>query len=167
MRSLTAFAISLCSLILVPAFAQQPVTGKTLSTTCTFADGKQIRVAYAPPVAHEKLPLPKDKIWTPGNVPMDIFTEAGVSLEGKQLPPGAYTMYVIPGSGKWTLVVNKDVTPGSKYDETQDLVRAAMQMGQLEQSQELQIAFAQMGPKQCNIRIYYGAVGTWADFNEQ
>ena len=36
-------------------------------------------------------------------------------------------MYLIPGEDEWTLVINKNVTAGSKYDEGDDLVRAPMQ----------------------------------------
>jgi len=39
-------------------------------------------------------------------------------------------VYVIPEKHSWTLVVNKNVTAGSKYDEKQDLVRAPMQLGE-------------------------------------
>ena len=166
MRWQVVCAVALFSLTMVPAFAQSPNEPKRLDATCTFADGKQMRVSYAPLLANKKVDLPNDRIWAPENLPMDIFTQANVSIEGKQIPAGAYTMYIIPG-GKWTLVLNKDVTAGSKYDEKEDLLRASMQMGQLGDLEPFEVAFAQLGPKQCNLRIYYGKVGTWTEFDEQ
>jgi hypothetical protein len=83
-------------------------------------------------------------------------------------PDGAYSLYVIPEKQSWTLVVNRNVTPGSKYDEKQDLVRVPMQIGEVEDTfEQPQVAFAQVGPKQCNMRLYYEKVGTWAEFREK
>lgn len=158
---------SLCTLIVVPAFAQNPAASKTHNAICTFADGKQMRVSYAPLAAGEKKDLPKDKIWTPGDQPMNLFTQAEIAFEGKTVPPGAYSMFLIPGNNKWTVIVNKDVTAGDKYDPAQDLLRASMQIGQLSDAQPFQLGFAQMGPKQCSLRIYYGKVGAWTEFDEQ
>ena len=166
MRWQVICGVSLFSLTMVPAFAQDSNASKKIDATCTFADGKQMRVSYAPIAASKKeAALPADKIWAPENLPMDIFTDTSVSVDGKPIPAGAYTMYVIPG-GKWTLVVNKDVTAGDKYDEKNDLVRASMQMGELGDLEPFELAFARLGPKQCNLRIYYGKVGTFTEFDE-
>lgn len=97
---------------------------------------------------------------------MYLFTQAEASIEGKEIPPGAYAMYIIPNDDKWTVVINKDVATDSKYDEKQDLLRASMQIGHLNQTQALSVAFGHMGPKQCNVRIYFGKIGTWAEFME-
>jgi hypothetical protein len=48
---------------------------------------------------------------------MTLFTEAQLNFAGATIPVGAYTVYPIPAKDKWTLVVNKNVTPGSAYDE--------------------------------------------------
>lgn len=166
MRWQVICAVSLFSLTMVPAIAQSSNPDQRLNASCTFADGKQMRVSYAPLAANKKVNLPNDKIWSPENLPMDIFTQASLSIEGKQIPAGAYTMYIIPG-GKWTLVVNRDVTAGDKYDEKDDLLRTSMQMGELDNLEPFKVAFARLGPKQCNLRIYYGKVGTFTEFDEQ
>jgi hypothetical protein len=77
-------------------------------------------------------------------------------------------MYVIPHRGNWTLILNKNVSEGSKYDEHQDLSRAEMQMGQLSQpNQQFSVFFGHVAPKQCNMRMYYGKTGTWVEFKEK
>jgi hypothetical protein len=147
--------------------AQQPAAPETANATCTFEDGRQARVSYSAVTDVEKRDLPKDKLWTPGNLPMNLFLDTAVSMGGAQIPAGAYSMYIVPGKGSWTLVVNKDVTPGHSYDISQDLMRASMETGQLTDMQKLQVAFARSGPKQCSLRIYYGKIGTWAVFDEK
>jgi hypothetical protein len=163
----TIRAVALCAWFTVPAFAQQPASSQPLNSTCVFEDGRQTRISYTPePDNPKKRDLPRDKMWTPGNQPMTLFTDAALTLAGTAIFPGAYSMYIIPSKDKWILVLNKDVTPDHQYDVTQDLVRAPMETGQLPDSQAFQLAFARMKPTQCSLRIYYGKIGVWAEFNE-
>jgi hypothetical protein len=65
-------------------------------------------------------------------------------------------VYPIPAKEHWTLVVNKNVTPGAAYDEKQDIARAQMETAQVEQPSEgLEVAFAHVGAR-CTLRIYMG-----------
>lgn len=57
---------------------------------------------------------------------------------------------------------------GGKYDKHLDVVRMGMLMGQLSEPQkEFTVSFGHTEPKQCNMRIYYGKNGTWAEFTEK
>jgi len=159
--------ILLCALFSVPAFAQQPAASETANATCTFEDGQTARVSYSAVTEVDKRDLPKDKLWTPGNLPMTLFLDTAVSMGGTAIPAGAYSMYIVPSKGSWLLVVNKDVTPGHQYDVRQDLLRGSMETGQLPEVQRLQVAFSRSLPKRCSLRIYYGKVGTWAEFDEK
>ena len=64
---------------------------------------------------------------------MTLFTEAQLTLGSSVIPIGAYTVYPIPAKDHWTVVVNKNVTPGAAYDEKQDIARAAMETAQVDQ----------------------------------
>ena len=95
---------------------------------------------------------------------MTLFTEAPLTFGGSNIPIGAYTVYPIPGKDKWTLVVNKNVTPDSAYDEHQDIARAAIETDQVSQpSDALEVAFAHVGDK-CTLRIYFGKTASFAPF---
>ncbi len=99
---------------------------------------------------------------------MILFTQTEVTLANTTIPIGAFSMYVIPGKDSWTLVINRNVTAGAKYDQQQDLVRAPMEMGQLSQPEkQLGVYFGRIGPKQCNLRIYHGKTGLWAELKEK
>jgi len=157
----------LFSLITTLSLAQPSAAPESATATCTFDDGKEVNVRYIP-VAAAKEKLPNGKIWAPGGTPMMLFTQADLLIANATLPVGAYSLYAIPGKSEWTLVVNKDVTAGAKYDEKDDLARASMDTGQVSQSlPTLDVAFAHTGPKQCTLRMYVGKIGAWADFKEK
>ena len=99
---------------------------------------------------------------------MFLFTQNKTELNGTEIPVGAYSLYLTGEKGAWTLVVNKDVSAGAKYDAGKDLVRAPMQSGKLPSSKDqLQIYFVHPVPKTCNLRIYYKNTGYWAEFHEK
>jgi hypothetical protein len=88
-----------------------------------------------------------------------------VTLNKVEIPVGAFSVYAIPNKKEWTLIVNKNVAPGSKYDESQDLARSPMELGDLSPPvKPIQVALAHMAAKTCTLRISYGGVGAQADF---
>src|SRR5208282_6565164 len=116
------------------------------TTTCNLDDGRQVYVRYNPVSSKEK--PANGKPWTPGGTPMTLFSEAQLTLGSSVIPIGAYSLYPIPAKDHWTLAVNKNVTPGTAYDEKQDIARAAMETDQVsENAAELEVAFAHVGDK--------------------
>ncbi len=135
----------------------------TSTTTCNLEDGRQVYIRYIP-VANNKEKLPNGKAWAPGGTPMTLFTEAELSLGSSLIPIGAYTVYPIPARGNWTLVVNKNVTPGAAYDDKQDVARTQMESAQVDApSDTLEVAFAHVQSR-CTVRIYIGKTASFADF---
>ena len=117
------------------------------------------------PVAAKNEKIPNGKPWSPGGAPMTLFTEAQLTLGSSTIPVGAYTVYPIPEHNHWTLVVNKNVTPGAAYDEKQDIARTPMETAQVDQaSTDLEVAFAHVGAR-CTLRVYIGKTASFADFN--
>jgi len=142
-------------------FAQQSEPSSTAS--CNLDDGRQVYIRYNP-VTTKTDKAPNGKPWTPGGAPMTLFTEAQLSFGGTTIPIGAYTVYPIPAKDRWTLVVNKNVTPHSAYDEKQDIARSAIETDQISQpSDSLEVAFAHTGDK-CTLRIYFGKAACFAPF---
>ncbi|MGH9500048.1 MAG: DUF2911 domain-containing protein [Terriglobales bacterium] len=144
------------------AFAQEDP--KSATAFCDFDDNQQITVRYS--TASED--PHNGKVWMPGGRPLTLFAGAAVSLNNTLIPLGAYSMYLITNKREWTLIVNKNVTPGAAYDQTQDVVRAPMELGEVDSPPgQLQVSFAHVGAKQCNIRVYYGKVGAFTEFEEK
>jgi hypothetical protein len=155
---LVVAGISLLTLAAACSAQSEPST-----TSCNLDDGRQVYIRYNA-VAAKNEKAPNGKPWTPGGAPMTLFTEAQLSFGGSTIPIGAYTVYPIPAKDKWTLVVNRNVTPGAAYDEKQDIARAAMETDQVSQAaEELEVAFAHVGDK-CTLRIYFGKSASFAPF---
>lgn len=139
----------------------------TSSAVCTYADGNQISLRYTQAKV-SKEPLPMGKVWSPGSVRMDLFTETALNISNTTIQPGAYSFYFIPEKDSWTFVVNKNVTAGAAYDQQQDIARGKMQTEKLEQAEpELNIYFGHLAPKKCTMRVDYGKVRAFGDINQQ
>ena len=162
-----AVCVVLVSQLTLCSVGQQAVPDQTAAASCIFDDGKQIKVQYDHSAAKAEEELHRGKLWEPGGAPMILFTQTAVNVGSSVIPEGAYSLYVIPEKQTWTLVVNRNVIPGSKYDEAQDLVRAAMQIGEIDIVKQLKVVFAHVAPKQCNMRLYYEQTGAWVEFRER
>jgi hypothetical protein len=166
---LTAFILFV---VLPPAqvvVAQQTDQDQQSSdTVCTFDDGRQISARYSPVAVDRSESPPIGRVWIPGGSAVTLFTDTEVTVGNTPIPTGAYTIYLIPGKRDWTLVVSKNVTLGSKYNEQQDLVRAAMETGTLSRAEaQLKIFFGHTGPKQCELNVDYGKIRAWVEFREK
>lgn len=145
----------------------QDSESQSLTAYCNFADGSQISVQYNNSGKNKEEPK-NGKVWEPGGAPLTLYTQTPVVLNHVEIQVGAFSVYAIPNKKEWTLVVNKNVAAGGKYDETQDLVRAPMELGDLSPPvKPLQVALAHMAPKTCTLRLYYGNVGAQADFTQK
>jgi hypothetical protein len=133
----------------LPGVGQQAIsTTQPLETACTFDDGKQIKVQYNNSPAKGVEEFHDGKLWQPGRSPMFLFTQAALTLGSSVISEGAYNLYIIPAKQNWVLVVNRNVSTGSAYDEQQDLARVPMQIAPLESPvKPAQIVFAHLGPK--------------------
>jgi hypothetical protein len=166
----TAICIAVLGQMLVanPALAQQQSADANSATVfCDFDDNQEISVRYNNVVSSKDEPH-NGKVWLPGGSPLTFFVGAPISLKNTPIPVGAYSVYVIPNRKEWTLIVNKNVTPGAAYDQTQDIARGPMELGEVDSPPgQLQVSLAHTGPKQCSIRLYYGKVGAFTEFVEK
>ena len=149
------------------AFGQE--SPANASATCNFDDQKQLVVQYQPITGSAKkavsAQVPFGKVWAPGGKPMTLFTNTTVQVGSRVLPIGAYTLFVIPNSKQWTLIVSKSTDMSGAHDPKDDLVRAAMESGELPSPEtSLTIAFEHAGPGQCNLRMDLDKFGHFATF---
>jgi hypothetical protein len=156
------FCVAVLSALALTAVASAQQSESSSTASCNLDDGRQVYIRYNPTTAKSEK-APNGKPWTPGGAPMTLFTEVQLTLGGSTIPIGAYTVYPIPGK-PWTLIVNKNVTPGSPYDEKQIIARAPMETDQMDQAQDaLEVAFAHVGEK-CTLRIYFGKAASFVPF---
>jgi Protein of unknown function (DUF2911) len=130
------------------------------SAECKFSDGKTIKVDYSSPrakgrkifgEASDKALVPYGEIWRTGaNEATKFVTDANVTVGGKSLPAGSYTIFTIPKPDKWTLIINKKTAEwGIPYKyEADELGRVDMQVSKTPAPVEnFTIAFDSAGSK--------------------
>ena len=168
MRAVLACAVLLGELMLVPWMSAEPLDdAQSDSTICAFEDGKQITARYNAIATGRSDGPAAGKALMPGGSAITFFTETDLVLGDATIPTGGYTMYVIPGK-KWTLTVSKNTAIDAKYDEKQDIARAAMETGQLSTpAEKLSLYFGHTGPKKCEINIDFGKTRGWVTFKEK
>jgi hypothetical protein len=138
------------------------VFGQDAQTFCNFDDGNQVTIQYQPNVKEE---AHNGRVWAPG---ITMYVQVPLMLGNTEIPLGAYSIFLIPEKKDWTIIVSKNVTAGAPYNSAQDVAKAPMEIGELpEPTKQLQLSFAHMGPKQCNLRVYYQKTGAFVDFLEK
>ncbi len=163
----TAICVAMVSQWMLGSMGQQALTSHSAEAVCTFDDGKQMKVQYEDSSAKRAEEFHDGKLWEPGGSPMFLFTQTAVTLGSSVIPEGAYSLYVLPEKQNWILVVNKSTTRSNNYDGKQDLVRASMQIGQIDSpAKRFEVAIAHVRPKPCNLRFYFEKLGAWAEFQE-
>ena len=135
------------------------------SAACKFSDGKTIKIDYSSPrakgrkifgEASEKALVPYGQIWRTGaNDATTFVTDTNVTVGGKAVPAGSYTIFTVPKADAWSLVISKKTGEwGTDYPgEKEDLVRVPMTVSKTSAPVEnFTIAFDQAGSK-CTLRI--------------
>ena len=101
-------------------------------TTSVTIDGKKITVGYgAPSMRGRKVMgglVPYGEVWCAGaNDATSIDTEADLEIGGMKVPKGSYTLWALPNTSEWKLIVNKQTGQWhTEYRERFDLGRVKM-----------------------------------------
>lgn len=135
------------------------------SADCTLAAGKTIHVDYSSPrMKGRKIYgglVPWGEVWRAGaNEATTFVTSADVTVGGKDVPAGRYTLFAIPNQDKWTLIVSKKTGewgipyPGEQFD----FARTDMQVSKLDSPLEnFTISFDNSGGS-CTMRFDWDTV---------
>lgn len=167
-------AILTCSLL---AFAQQAKNQRPSpaeSADCKFSDGKTIHVDYSSPrMKGRKIfggLVPYGEVWRTGaNEATAFVTSANLTVGGKDVPAGNYTIFTVPGPDKWSLIINKKTGEwGIPYKwQGDELLRIDMAVSKPASAVEnFTIAFDPAGGK-CTMRIEWENTRATVDFEEK
>jgi Protein of unknown function (DUF2911) len=135
-------------------------TSPPAKADCQFADGKAITVNYASPRMDGRKIfgglVPYGEVWRAGaNKATTFVTDANVTVGGKDVPAGSYTIFTLPTADKWTLIISKKTGEwGIPYPgEGDDFARIDMKLSQLPSPLEnFTIAFDHSGAA-CTMRL--------------
>ena len=149
------------------------------STECKFSDGKTIKIDYSSPrakgrkifgSASEKALVPYGEIWRTGaNEATTFVPDANVTVGGKAVPAGSYTIFTIPKADAWTLVISKKTGEwGTNYPgEKEDLARVEMKVAKTPALVEnFTVAFDSAGSK-CTLRMEWENIRASVEVSEK
>jgi hypothetical protein len=82
------------------------------SAKCSLEGGKSIAVDYSSPRAKGRKVyggiVPYGEVWRAGaNEATTFVTDTEVTVGGKVVPAGSYTLFTVPNKDKWVLVISK------------------------------------------------------------
>jgi len=118
------------------SFAQKP--SPPASATCDLGGGKSVKTNYSSPrMKGRKIYgelVPYGEVWRTGaNEATTFVPGTDITVGGKAVPAGNYTIFTVPNADKWTLIVNKKTGEwGIPYKyESDELARIDMKVSKL------------------------------------
>lgn len=142
--------VALLGSLATPAQQQRP--SPPAKAECK-ANGATVTVDYSSPrMRGRKIYgelVPYGQVWRTGaNEATSFVTSGDVTIGGKPVPAGKYTMWTVPAAAEWQLVISKKTGMwGTDYPGPgDDLLRAPMKVSKLPSPVEnFTISFAQTG----------------------
>jgi hypothetical protein len=127
---------------------------------CKLPNGKTVTIDYSSPRAKGRKIfgglVPYGQIWRAGaNEATTFVTTGDITVGGKPVPAGKYTIFTVPGEDKWTLAISKKTGEwGTAYPgPDNDLARIDMKVSKTSAPVEnFTIAFDQNG-NGCTLRM--------------
>ncbi len=143
--------------------AQQDKTSRPsppAKAECKLQGGKAITIDYSSPRAKGRkifgALVPYGQVWRAGaNEATTFVVGSDVTVGGKAVPAGSYTLFTIPAEDKWTLVISKKTGEwGTAYPgPDNDLARIDMKVSKLASPVEnFTIALDQSGTS-CTLKM--------------
>ncbi|HTW30522.1 MAG TPA: DUF2911 domain-containing protein [Candidatus Sulfotelmatobacter sp.] len=130
------------------------------SASCDLGGGKTIKTDYSSPrMKGRKIYgdlVPYGKVWRTGaNEATTFVTSSDVTVGGKNIPAGSYTLFTVPNADKWTLIINKKTGEwGIPYKyESDELARVDMKVSQLPSPLENFTISYEKGGSGCTLQI--------------
>ncbi len=177
-------AVAFCAVLLLglavlasPGLGQQDKSKRpspAAKAEFKFADGKMLTVDYSSPrMKARKIYgglVPYGQVWRAGaNEATTLVTTTDLTVGGKTVPAGSYTLFVIPNPDKWTLIISKITGEwGIPYPgQADDLARVDMKVSVLPSPVEnFTIAFDQAGTA-CSLRLDWETTRASVEISEK
>jgi hypothetical protein len=139
-----------------------------------FADGKGVSVEYGPLSApRQKIfgaVVPYGKIWgAGGGQATSLATNVFLQIDNVVVPPGTYSIYLLPSAGDWLLILNQKIGQSADtYPAGYDFARIKTKKRLLGQPVDpFTILFKTHGPGAGAIKFRWGDTEVWVNFQEQ
>ena len=173
MKQLTYFVLALVLMLSANLNSQAQKVQKSPKATVTQTVGlTDISITYYRPglKGRKMSSLAKEgKVWRTGaNNATEITISNPITIGGKELAAGTYSLYTIPNySGNWTFIINSKLSWGTQYDEASDVMRfeaTASQTADVTETLTINISDIDANGKDATLEIRWGNVSVKAPF---
>lgn len=92
--------------------------------------------------------VPYGEVWRTGANDATTFEISNdITVQGKTLAKGAYSLFTVPGASEWTIIFNKDVKMWGAYTykEANDVLRVKARVSEHAQTEQFTIAVSASG----------------------
>ena len=142
----------------------QPGRRSPRGTITPTVNGTEISIRYYRPVLRGRVAFPGvvswGRTWTPGaDSATRLETTGALEIEGKPLPAGKYSLWVIPEEkDAWTVIFNRAADAFHlSYDESQDALRVQARATTSSQSVEtLEMSFPLVDADSATLQLQWG-----------
>jgi Protein of unknown function (DUF2911) len=111
---------------------------------------------------------PNGKVWRTGaNNATSFLIGNAITIGGKELAAGNYSLWTIPGDGEWTVIINNKHGWGTQYDATGDVMRftaKATKTAEVTETATINISDIDANGKDAALEIRWGNVSVKAPF---
>jgi len=99
--------------------------------------------------------VPFEKVWRAGaNSATKITFSKDVTVEGAIISKGSYSIFIIPSSATWTVIINKDANASEdSYKQENDLVRFVVTPKTVESRERLQYSFSDFTEESTSVNM--------------
>ena len=168
------FGVFLAALAVGAIPSEAQLASPRARATCKFADGKTITVNYSSPRMRGRKIfgdlVPFGEVWRAGADDATSFVpNVDLTVGGKSIPAGKYTMFTLPTQTKWALIISKQTGewgipyPGEKFD----FARLEMKVSKLGSPLEnFTISFDQTGTN-CTMKLDWETTRASIDISER
>ena len=133
MKFLKKSKLLVCALFITTIAVAQNKPASPAAVTTGNINGATISINYSSPSVKGRVIwgelVPFGKIWRAGaNAATTIESDKEITIEGKKLPAGKYSFFVIPNEKECVLIFNKvaKLSGTNKYDEKEDQLRVTV-----------------------------------------
>lgn len=106
--------LMLVSVIALSTYAQQSQKASPASKATGKIGEATVTISYSSPAVKDRkiwgALVPYNKIWRAGANEVTVFeSDKALKVDGKELPAGKYSVYVLPTESEWTIIFNSQV----------------------------------------------------------
>jgi hypothetical protein len=121
--------LAIVSIATTAVFAQDAKPSPAMNASAV-VNGAEVNIDYSSPSVKGRTIfgglVPYGKVWRTGANEATVITfDQDVTIDGKTVEEGIYSLFTIPGEEEWTVIINEEDNQWGafKYDESKDMIR--------------------------------------------